>query len=193
MPLHIITFLAAPIDGASSEEQEQMLATANRSEFREVWDAPPTWCPRSHGLTAPLRLPHRSFDVYVALCLRMWPTPIRVGIATGEVHHALAAMQRGLMHDLPFTLTVDGATAAQTDLVEKAAVLYAAIMADWKPSRAKAVAMMREVATQQEAAACLGIRQQSVSDALRAAHAKQLLNFELAVRDALRGLDPTAS
>ena len=50
---------------------------------------------------------------------------------------------------------------------------------------------MRTVTTQQDAADALGIRQQSVSDALRAAHAKDLVALEDSVREVLRALDLT--
>lgn len=194
-----IAFLASPEEGGDRVASADLLATLQTGEFATLWAEPPRWSEQGDVLQGNLHDLQRAFDLHVALNHQAWPTPVQTVVVRGDSARTQAAWQRGLSTGLPFTLDLGHAPspgsmeAGLQRLVEQAAVLHAAIMADWKTSRAKAAIAMRKVATQREAADLLGIRQQSISDALRAAHATRLLTFEGAVRDALLGLDPTAS
>lgn len=148
-----------------------------------------------------LRLDH-AFDFIAILNLKIWPAKFRVAIASGEIdvgressyapdmdgsafHLAAQTLQRAEKQKLLFALHVDWIPAPISALIEAAARLHADIMEDWKPSRAQAANTMRRVHTQQAAAEALGIRQQSVSEALKAAHAKHLFAMEDSIREYL--------
>lgn len=143
----------------------------------------------SHLLALPSAAP--AFDLHAACNLALWPCPVRTILASASPERANKARAHRRRRRWPFLLELDGFAAPVAALAESAARLHAAILADWKPSRAKAAATMRTVTTQQDAADALGIRQQSVSDALRAAHAKDLVALEDSVREVLRALDLT--
>lgn len=124
----------------------------------------------------------QAFDITVALSLRLWPQRIRVGVGKG-------ALARARKQRLPFALELGAeAPAATVALIEQAARLHAAQLARWKPSRLAAVQAIRRAPRQRDAAELLGIRQQSVSTALRAAMAKELAGLEDAIRVQLRAL-----
>lgn len=127
----------------------------------------------------------QAFDIAVALSLRLWPQRVRVGVGKG-------ALARARKQRLPFALELGPeAPAATVALIEQAARLHAAQLARWKPSRLAAVQAIRRAPRQRDAAELLGIRQQSVSTALRAAMAKELAGLEDAIRVQLRALAGT--
>jgi len=124
-----------------------------------------------------------AFDFAVALNLRLWPQRARIGIGKG-------ALARARQQKLPFALELgEEAPLATVHLLEQAARLHAAQMQRWKPSRAAAVRAIRKTPRQQDAAALLDVRQQSISTALRAAMAKELAALEQAIRGQLLALE----
>lgn len=124
----------------------------------------------------------QAFDIAVSLSLRVWPQRARVGVGKG-------ALARARRQRLPFALELGpAAPTATVALIEQAARLHAAQLARWKPSRLAAVKAIRRAPRQRDAAELLGIRQQSVSTALRAAMAKELQGLEEAIRLQLRAL-----
>lgn len=151
-----------------------------------------------------LRLDH-AFDFVAILNLKIWPAKFRVAIASGEIdvgqssnyapdmdgsafHLAAQTLQRTENQGLLFGMQIDWIPTPMTTLIEAAARLHADIMEDWKPSRAQATHAIRRVHTQQAAAEALGIRQQSISEALKAAHAKHLFAMEDSIREYLTHL-----
>lgn len=151
--------------------------------WRADWLEPPAWSADGTNIQAGLRRPQHAFDFTVALQLEVWPSRCRVVVANRA--GIAQALQSATRRKLLFAISLPGLDARTTALIEAAACLHADILRDWKPSRAAAAKMMRVVATQNQAAEQLGIRQQSVSEAMRAAHAKHLLAFEETVRGCL--------
>lgn len=158
--------------------------------LRKRWDGHWIENPMCHQgaplfISAILRKPQFAFDFAVALQLERWPQRFKV-VATdasrGEAKELL------LQSKASFTLQFDGLSRSESDVVQSAAQLHAAMMQDWKPSRAKAASAMRHCDNQLQAAARLGIRQQSVSEALRAGHFKQMVACEDAIRARLNTL-----
>jgi hypothetical protein len=159
------------------------------TSLKEQW--PGTWleapCQSESGLGISAVLPtcSRAFDFAVALNLAAWPQRFRVHAnhTTRELAHKALANSKAA-----FSVDLQGLQPTQARVIETATQLHAAMMHDWKPSRAKAAKAMRAANNQNEAAARLGIRQQSVSEALRAGHAKELVACESAIRAQLETL-----
>lgn len=136
-------------------------------------------------IAAVLARPCHAFDFAVALHLALWPT--RFKVIASSANRAVAKKQ---LHESKFDFQVhmDGLDEVEELLIQSTAQLHAVIMKEWKPSRAKAAQAMRQCRNQFEAAQLLGIRQQSVSEALRAGHAKELSACETAIRARLNAL-----
>lgn len=152
---------------------------------------PSTWleapCQAENALRISAVLPScsRAFDFAVTLNLVVWPQRFRVhanNTTRADAQQALATSK------VAFSVDLHGLSATDARVIETTAQLHAAMMRDWKPSRAKAAKAMRAAKNQNEAAAQLGIRQQSVSEALRAGHAKELVACESAIRARLETL-----
>ena len=168
----------------------------------DAWIAPPTTTRGVDEISAVMESPRHAFDFAVGLNLFIWPARFRMAIASGHLnlaptstnagdshsqafHLASTALRRAEKSRLLFAVQLSELPMATWKLIESSARLHSNIMHDWKPSRAAAAAAVRKTATQQAAAESLGIRQQSVSEALRAAHAKDLVSLEDAIRTCL--------
>jgi|FLOH01.1.fsa_nt_gi hypothetical protein len=128
----------------------------------------------------------KAFDFAVALQLALWPLRLRVYATNAgqtDIDQTFGKSTAAFRGDF------SGLSSAQAKMIEATAQLHAAILRDWKPSRAKAALAMRTAKNQNEAAADLGIRQQSVSEALRAGHARELIACENAIRACLEELE----
>ncbi|MHC4822745.1 MAG: hypothetical protein ACYTEP_01865 [Planctomycetota bacterium] len=184
-----IAMVAEPVGvGEGSRRLEliagtQALLAQAADRWRNEWLQVPEWSANGNRIQAFLRRPHHAFDFAVALQLEAWPARMRVTITTSRDMDAVrkSAAKRRLL----FAIRLPGLDANTTALIEASARLHADILQDWKPSRAAAAKTMRTAATQSQAAERLGIRQQSVSEAMRAAHAKHLVAFEETVRGCL--------
>jgi len=134
-----------------------------------------------------------TFDFVVHLHIQHWPSRFCAALCRTpnppSSRPALDLLVRAQKQQLPFALSLPTLDYATSQMLERAACLHITFIKEWKPSRAAAVAAMRQCQTQAEAAAKLGIRQQSISEALRAAHHRKLLQFEKAVRQRLQAVD----
>lgn len=151
----------------------------------ELWVEKPRRAENPFSVNAVLKTCDRAFDFAVALNLAVWPQRFRVHAnhtTHADAHRALAASRTA------FSVALQGLSTTDSRVMETTAQLHAAIMRDWKPSRAKAAMAMRTAKNQNEAAAQLGIRQQSVSEALHAGHATELVACERAIRARLETL-----
>jgi len=155
-----------------------------------TWLADPSLSQNDQRVSAALHTPRHAFDFLVALNLALWPAQCRLAIASGALgnkdgqafQRAVACLDRAQKEGLLFAIHLPALPETLQNLLESSVRLHANIMQDWKPSRQAASSTIRKVRTQQDAAASLGIRQQSISEALRAAHAKHLESLEDAVR-----------
>lgn len=136
-------------------------------------------------IAAVLSRPCHAFDFAVDLHLALWPMRFKV-IAT-STNRATAKKQLQISK-ADFQVHLDGLNEVDELLIQSTAQLHAVIMKEWKPSRAKAAQARRRCQNQFEVAELLGIRQQSVSEALRAGHAKELSSCETAIRARLNAL-----
>jgi hypothetical protein len=150
-----------------------------------LWLETPRRTENTLGVTAVLPSCSRAFDFAVALNLAVWPQRFRVH-ANNDTR--ASAQQALATSKVAFSVNLLGLSATDARVIETTAQLHAAMMRDWKPSRAKAAKIMRRAKNQNEAAERLGIRQQSVSEALRAGHAKELVACESAIRARLETL-----
>jgi len=157
------------------------------TRWEESWIKQPAFIQGSDEISAVLRSPRHAFDFAVAMNLAAWPLRYQVRVTSTGIEMMQGAVP-GKGSKKLFTLRLHGFPVALQELIESSAQLHANIMRDWKPSRAAASSMIRKAETQQRAATALGIRQQSVSDALSAAHAKDLVALEDAVRNCLTTL-----
>ena len=157
------------------------------TRWEESWIKQPAFIQNSDEISAVLGSPRHAFDFAVAINLAAWPLRYQVNVTSTGIERTHGAVLGKAPKQL-FTLRLHGFPLAMQKLIESSAQLHANIMRDWKPSRAAASTMIRKVETQQRAAAALGIRQQSISDALSAAHAKDLVALEDAVRNCLTTL-----
>ncbi|MFK5956842.1 MAG: hypothetical protein QM477_10400 [Planctomycetota bacterium] len=155
-----------------------------------TWLLDPSLSHKDQRISAALHTPRHAFDFLVALNLALWPAQCRLAIASGALgkhegqafQRALTCLNRAQKEGLLFAIHLPSLPKTSQTLLESSVRLHADIMQDWKPSRQAASSTIRKVRTQQDAAASLGIRQQSISEALRAAHAKHLESLEDAVR-----------
>lgn len=153
-------------------------------QWKESWIEQPAFIQNSDQIAAVLRSPRHAFDFSVAINLAAWPLQYQVSVGSMDMKMAHVSKLRKTPKQL-FTMQLRGFPLALQELIESSARLHADIMYDWKPSRAAAATTMRKTETQHAAAEALGIRQQSVSEALRAAHAKDLVSLEDAIRTCL--------
>ncbi|MCP4093386.1 MAG: hypothetical protein GY747_08050 [Planctomycetes bacterium] len=136
-------------------------------------------------ITAVLARPCHAFDFAVALHLALWPLRFKLVASSANRAGANKQLQSS---KFDFQIHMDGLNEVDELLIQSTAQLHAVIMKEWKPSRAKAAQAMCQCQNQFEAAELLGIRQQSVSEALRAGHAKELDTCETAIRARLNAL-----
>jgi hypothetical protein len=154
-------------------------------DWSESWQIPLRYSADSGSFRGRLKHAAAAFDCAVTLNLALWPQQVRVVTSDEGAEDALRLLATT---KTAFSIRLAELTPGEIDVIEAAAEMHAAMMRDWKPSRAKAVKMSRLVKTQGQAAERLGIRQQSVSEALRAGHAKQLAACEAAIRKRLEEL-----
>ncbi len=180
----VVAVLDARVGKADHEllDQTEHALKAIDDRWPDAWLETPSCSDNGTVVQAVLKSPELAFDFAVAINLAIWPRRFRFhATSTG---HESARQQLG-SHKLPFTINLIGLNKVDAQVIEATARLHATVMRDWKPSRAKAAVAMRLSANQNEAAARLNIRQQSVSEALRAGHAKELVACEDAIRERL--------
>jgi hypothetical protein len=102
-------------------------------------------------------------------------------------HRAGTALERARADDLPFALDLVERTAEATAVAETLARVHAVLMRRWTRAQLAAVRAMEDCRAQLAAAERLGITQQAVSDALRAAGWREVEAAERALRDWLGG------
>jgi len=163
---------------------DQNLAAAIQDlekRWPDLWVTP--LATHAHGeVVGVMTTPRYAFDLWVGLSFALWPTPWMAHLST----HPAGLPEK---EEAIFSLKLPMLSDAAEGLILASARLYADLLKDWKPSRAAAAVMIRKANTQKDAAATLGIRQQSVSEALRAAHAKDLVSHEDAMRTYLATLE----
>jgi hypothetical protein len=170
---------------AGAQEIDQTLSAIS-DRWRGQWlEQPARLEEEPLRIAAVLSRPCHAFDFAVALHLALWP--LRFKIMATSANRATAKKQLQ-SSKADFQIHMDGLDEVDELLIQSTAQLHAVIMKEWKPSRAKAAQAMRSCKNQLEVAELLGIRQQSVSEALRAGHAKELEACETAIRARLNAL-----
>ncbi len=184
-------FAIAPYQGDINVPSSHLLSSLLQSTTAKATalTAMADWS-QTNALFFSLRQACMAFDLVVQLHLQHWPQRFCTALCRApkppRSRPACDLLKRAQEQRLPFALSLPSLDYATSQMLERAACLHITFMQEWKPSRAAAVAAMRRCQTQAQAAALLGIRQQSISEALHAAHFKMLLQFEETVRQRLR-------
>ncbi|MBC8328703.1 MAG: hypothetical protein ISR76_00730 [Planctomycetes bacterium] len=175
-------------DRLASQVEEALVQVHER--WPEEWIARPVTRPGPGGVCGVLRRPLHAFDVCVALNEAVWPRRFQAAVVTGSLSRAVGTLARGRRDGLPCAFDLAHLDRRGQDLLEAMARLHGAVLRSWKPSRFRAVTAMRRAATQREAAAALGVTQQSISEALRAAQFAEMASAEAALRGFLASPSP---
>lgn len=204
-PLSRIVLAARPVPSPGARRRVRLpdleeAVDEVRHRWPEVWLLPPR---RLDGCwLGILEHPEHAFDLAVGLREEAWPAPVEcvvTAVATGRNEHRRDAVwERARLRSQEvfaggdgrrdwFRLDLPGRTRAEVELVHALARLHAALVADWTDTRARAVRSYRRHGRQKDVARELGVSQQAVSQLLKGARLKDLLQAEDAMRTWLRG------
>ncbi|KAA3615181.1 MAG: hypothetical protein DWQ01_00210 [Planctomycetota bacterium] len=172
-------------------------------KFQAEWINPPIQEENGTRLWALLRRPRHAFDIAVALSEGLWPLIYDWALARSQAprngldslsHHedqaaleaASRVLSRGRADNAFFSLVPQTEEEALNGvLVTATARGHRTISQTWTEARRRVVNQYREVGHQGKTAEILGITQQSVSEALKAAKLRPLMENEAALRSYL--------
>lgn len=205
LPSRIALAAELPARGAAARERlvERLPAVleAVALQFTGEWAEAMSADEKGGGWSGLLTRPDLAFDLAVAVQESLWPGRLRFALASvaaagghgsRELDTLARERARARLREAPaaagwFLLDLAGRSRPEQALAESAARLYGAVMHDWTPARAAAVAAYRRSGRQTVVAEELGITQQAVSQMLLGAHFRSLLAAQDGLRGWLRG------